>query len=89
MRFKGAEHRDWMQSWQSFRMAMEAGDLSLPGLSDVISDIIGVWPHIVFYLKETERRTAAIVLWYGVLFYLYFTHKCQYLIAFSCLEKRD
>ena len=55
-RLKGAEHRDWMQSKQSLRRAIETGDLSLPGLVDVVSNIIGVWPLIVFHLKETGKK---------------------------------
>ena len=43
-RLKGAEHRDWMQSRKSLRMAIETDDLYLPGLLDVVSNIIGVWP---------------------------------------------
>ena len=54
-RLKGAEHRDWMQSRQSLRRAIETGDLSLPGLLDVVSNTIGVWPLIVSYLKETGK----------------------------------
>ena len=41
-RLKGAEHRDWMQSRQSLRRAIETGVLSLPGLLDVVGNIIGV-----------------------------------------------
>ena len=41
-RLRGAEHRDWMQPSQSLRMPIETGDLSLPGLLDVVSNIIGV-----------------------------------------------
>ena len=41
-RLKGAEHRDWMQSRQSLRRVIETGDLSFPGLIDVVSNIIGV-----------------------------------------------
>ena len=41
-RLKGAEHRDWMQSRQSLLMAIETCDFSLPGLLDVVSNIIGV-----------------------------------------------
>ena len=41
-RIKGAENRDWVQSRQSLRRAIETGDLSLPGLVDVVSNIIGV-----------------------------------------------
>ena len=55
-RLKGAEQSDWMQSRQSLRRAIEAGDLSPPGLVDVVSNIIGVWPLIVSYLKETGKK---------------------------------
>ena len=55
-RLKGAEHRDWMQSRQSLRMAIETGDLSLPGLLEFVSNIIGVWPLRVSYLKETGKK---------------------------------
>ena len=55
-RLKGAEHCDWMQSRQSLRRAIETGDVSLPGLIDVVSNIIGVWPLIVSYQKETGRK---------------------------------
>ena len=55
-RLKGAEHRDWMQSRQSLRRATETGDLSFPGLIEVVSNIIGVWPLIASYLKETGER---------------------------------
>ena len=55
-RLKGAEHRDWMQSRQSLRRAIETSDLSLPGLMDVVSNIIGVWPLIVSYHKETGKK---------------------------------
>ena len=64
-RLKGAEHRDWMQSRQSLRMAIETGDLSLPGLLDVVSNIIGVWPLIVSCLKETGKKDSgdSFVVW--------------------------
>ena len=55
-RLKGAEHRDWMQSRQFLRRAIETADLSLPGLVDVVSNIIGVSPLFVFYLKETGKK---------------------------------
>ena len=62
---EGAEHRDWMQSRQSLRMAIETGNLSLPGLLDVFSNIIGVWPLIVSYLKETGKKDNgdSLVVW--------------------------
>ena len=64
-RLKGAEHRDWMQSRQSLRMPIETGDLSLPGFLDVVSNIIGVWPLIVSYLKETGKKDSgdSLVVW--------------------------
>ena len=64
-RLNGVEHRDWMRSRQSLRMAFETGDLSLPGLLDVVSNIIGVWPLIVSYLKETGRKESgdSLVVW--------------------------
>ena len=55
-RLKGAEHRDWMQSRQFLRRAIETGDLSLPGLMDVVGNNIGVWPLIVSYLKEAGKK---------------------------------
>ena len=66
---KGAEHRDWMQSRQSLCRAIETGDLSLPGLLDVVSNIIGVWQLIVSYLKETGRKDSgdSLVVWFFLL----------------------
>ena len=52
-RLKGVEHRDWMQWRQSLRMAIETGDISLPGLLDVVSNIIGVWPLIETGKKDS------------------------------------
>ena len=68
-RLKVAEHRDWMQSRQSLRRAIEMGDLSLPGLLDVVSNIIGVWPLIVSYLKETGKKDSgdSLVVWFFLL----------------------
>ena len=68
-RLKGAEHRDWMQSRQSLRSAIETGDLSLPGFLDVVSNIIGVWPLIVSYLRETGKKDSgdSLVVWFFLL----------------------
>ena len=62
---KGAEHRDWKQSRQSLRRAIETGDPSLPGLVDVVSNIIGVWPPFVSYLKEAGKKDSgdSLVVW--------------------------
>ena len=68
-RLKGAEHRDWMQSRQSLRKAIETGDLSLPGLVDVVSNLFGVRPHIFSYLKETGWKDTgdSLVVWLSLL----------------------
>ena len=55
-RLKGAEHRDWMMSLTSLS-AIITGELSMPSLVEVVSNIVGVWPLIVVYLKETGRKT--------------------------------
>ena len=64
-RLKRTEDCDRMQSRQSLRMAIETGDLSLPGMVDVVSNIIGVWPLFVFYLKETGKKDSgdSLVVW--------------------------
>ena len=56
-RLKGAEHRDWMMSRSSLRRAIVTGELSMPSLIEVVSNIVIVWPLIVVYLKETGRKT--------------------------------
>ena len=55
-----------MKSRQLLRMAIETSDLSLPGLLDVVSNIIGVRPLIVSYLKETGKNDSgdSLVEWF-------------------------
>ena len=55
-RLKGAETRDWMSSRPALKKANLTNDLSIPHLVDVAANIIGVWPMIVSYLKETGRK---------------------------------
>ena len=55
-RLKGAETWDWMSSRPALRRAILTNDLSMPHLVDVVANIIGVWPLIVSYLKETGRK---------------------------------
>ena len=63
---KCAEHRGWMQSRQSPRRAIETGDLSLPGLTDFVSNIIRMWSLVISNLKKTGKKdSAAIVLLYA------------------------
>ena len=44
---KGAEHRDWMMSASGLRRAVFTGELSMPSLFMVVSNIVVVWPLIV------------------------------------------
>ena len=53
---KGAETRDWMASRGALRKAIIANDLSMPGLVDVVANIVRVWPLVVSYLEETGRE---------------------------------
>ena len=62
-RLKGAETRNWMASRPALRKAIITNDLSMPGQVDVVPNIIGVWPLVVSYLKETGLKTMEIVLW--------------------------
>ena len=55
-RLKGAETRDRMASRPALRKAIITNDLSMPGLVDVVANIVGVWPLIVSCLKETGRK---------------------------------
>ena len=55
-RLKGGETRDWITSRPALRKAIIANDLSMPGLVDVVANIVGVWPLIVSYQKETGRK---------------------------------
>ena len=49
-RLKGEETRDWMASRPPLRKAIFTNDLSMPGLVDVVANIVGVWPLVVSYL---------------------------------------
>ena len=55
-RLKGAEARDWMASRPALRKAIITNGLSMPGLVDVVANIVGKWPLIVSYLKEIGRK---------------------------------
>ena len=55
-RLKGAETRDWMASRPALRKAIITNDLSMPGFVDVVANIVGVWPLVVSYLKDTGRK---------------------------------
>ena len=53
---KGAETRDWMSSSPALKKAILTNDLGMPHLVNVVANIIGVWPLIVSYLKDTGRK---------------------------------
>ena len=53
---KGAETRNWMGSRPALRKAIITNDLSMPGLVDVVTNIVGVWPLVMSYLKESGRK---------------------------------
>ena len=55
-RLMGAENWDWMASRPALRKAIITNDPSMPGLVDVVANIVGVWPLVVSYLKETGRK---------------------------------
>ena len=55
-RLKGAETQDWKFSRPSLKKAIPTNDLGMPHLVDVVANIIGVWPLIVSYFKETGRK---------------------------------
>ena len=51
-----AQTRDWMSSRPALKKAILTNDLSMPHLVDVVANIIGVWPLIVSYFKETGSK---------------------------------
>ena len=55
-RLNGAEHRNWTMSRSSLRHSTITGELSMPSLLEVVSNLVGVWPVIVVYLVETGRK---------------------------------
>ena len=53
VRLKGAEHKEWMAPRHALRRAVVTGDLSMPSLVELVGHILGVWPLIVSFLKDT------------------------------------
>ena len=45
-----------MASRPALRKAIITKDLSMPELVNVVANLVGVWPLIVSYLKETGRK---------------------------------
>ena len=87
-RLKGADHRDWMTSRSSLRHAIITGELSVSSLVKVVSNIVGVWPLIVVYLKESGRQTDGDSLVVSYILHFYFScNFFHYFILLSSLEK--
>ena len=55
-RLKGAETRDLMASRPALHKAIITNNLSMPELVNVVENIVGAWPLIVSYLRETGRK---------------------------------
>ena len=55
-RLKVSETRGWMSSRSNLKKVNLTNGLGMPHLLDVVANIIGVWPLIVSYLKETGRK---------------------------------
>ena len=64
-RLKGAESRDWMASCPALKKAVISSSLLMPELVDVVANIVGVWPLIVSYPKDTEGKDdgGSLVVW--------------------------
>ena len=60
-RLKGAETRDWMASCPALRKAIITIALSMPGLAEVVANIVGVWPLVMSYFKDTGDRDSLVV----------------------------
>ena len=77
-RLKGAQSRDWMASRPALTKAIISSSLVTPKLVDVVANIVGKWPLIVSYLKETGRKDDgdSLVLRFSclILLPLYRTH---------------
>ena len=89
-RLKGVETRDWMSSHPALLKAIITNDLSMPDLVDVVATIVGLWPLVVSYLKETGREDDgdSLVVRSSTLGVL--SASCNYThYFFALLEERD
>ena len=55
-RLEGAKSCDWMASHPSLKTSIITSSLAMPEIVEVVANIVGVWPLIVSYLKETGRK---------------------------------
>ena len=90
-RLKVAETRDWMASRPALRKAIITHDLSMPELVNVVANIVGVWPLIVAYLKETGRKDEgdSLVVRSFLLVFAWIAQVCVCPSPFVVLEQGD
>ena len=58
----------------ALKKAILTNDFSMPHLVDVVAKIIGVWPLILSYLKETGRKDDGDSLVVGLPLLIMFVH---------------
>ena len=87
-RLKGVEHRDWMMSRSCLRLAIITGELSMPSLYEVVSNIVVVWPLIVVYLKETGGRTDGDSLLVRYVLHFYFSCNFFHMLVLLFYSRR-
>ena len=61
-RLKGTETSGWISSQPGVNETMMTNDLSMAHLVDIGANIIGEWPLIVYYLKETGCKEDGVSL---------------------------
>ena len=89
-RLKGGQARDWTAFHPALPRAIITNDLSMPGLVNVVANIIGLWPLVVSYLKKTGGKDdgLSLVLRSAILDSL-FCGFIVYSLLFCCLEEED
>ena len=89
-RLKGAENRDWMASRPALKKAIISNSLAMPELVDVVANIVGVWPLIVAFLKETGRKDDgdSLVVWSSS-FTLVASIPYTRILVFWCFRRKE
>ena len=89
-RLKGAENRDWMASRPALKKAIISSSLAMPELVDVVANIVGVWPLIVAFLKETGPKddSDSLVVWSSS-FTLVASIPYPCILVFCCFRRKE
>ena len=78
-----------MASPPALKEAIISSSLVMPELVDFVANVVGVWPLIVLYLKETGRVDDgdSLVVWF--LSSEFYCHRFvpMYIVFFWCLEE--